>query len=118
MRRAERAALVGGSLTAIGATVVALFDTLCCAGPVAVALLGVSGAVAAARFEPYRPYFIALSVALIAFGFWRLRRARRCACLSPREARWLPRLLWLGTILTALVAALTVAQPLLVWLAR
>jgi mercuric ion transport protein len=118
LRHAERAAVVGGSLTAIGATVVAIFGTLCCAGPVAVVLLGVGGAVATARFEPYRPYFIAMSIVLLAFGFWRLRRARRYACLSRREAMWLPRMLWLGAILTALTAALTVAQPLFVWLAR
>ena len=61
---------------------------------------------AAARLAPYRPYFIAGSIALLAFGFWRWRQARRCDCLSPREARWLPVMLWIATGLTVLTAIL------------
>jgi mercuric ion transport protein len=104
MKPSDKAVVVGGSLGALGGALVAIFGTLCCAGPVVVAVLGVGGAVAAAKMEPYRPYFIAASVVFLAFGFWRLRRARRCACLSPREARWLPILLWFATALTALTA--------------
>src|SRR5260370_19956990 len=110
MKNRDKAVVVGGSLGAIGGALVAVFGTLCCAGPVVVAVLGVGGAVAAARLEPYRLYFIAGSIALLAFGFWRWRRARCCDCLSPREARWLPVMLWIATCLTVL----TVILPLLV----
>ena len=106
MKATDKAAVVGGSLGAVGGALVAIFGTLCCAGPVVIAILGVGGAVAAAKMEPYRWYFIALSAGLVAFGFWRLRKARRCACLSPREARWLPVMLWTATMLTALTAIL------------
>lgn len=106
MKSADKAAVVGGSLGAVVGALVAIFGTLCCAGPVVVAVLGVGGAVAAARMEPLRWYFIGASAALVAFGFWRLRRARRCACLSPRETRWLPVMLWTATLLTALTAVL------------
>lgn len=106
MKNSERAAVVGGSLSAVGAALVGIFGTLCCAGPVVVALLGVGGAVAAAKIAPYRPYFVAASIALVAFGFWRWQRANRCACLSPREARWLPVMLWIATALTVLTAVL------------
>jgi mercuric ion transport protein len=106
MKTTDKAAVVGGSLGAVGGALVAIFGTLCCAGPVVIAVLGVGGAVAAAKMEPYRWYFIAASVALVAFGFWRLRRARRCACLSPREAKWLPAMLWIATALTVLTAVL------------
>src|SRR4051812_34635162 len=102
MKNTERAAVVGGSLSAFGAAIVGIFGTLCCAGPVVVALLGVGGAVAAAKLAPYRPLFNGASIALLAFGFWRWRRARRCACLSPREARWLPIMLWVATAMTAI----------------
>jgi mercuric ion transport protein len=108
MKAGDKAAVVGGSLGAVGGALVAIFGTLCCAGPVVVAVLGVGGAVAAAKMEPYRPYFITASVALVAFGFWRLRRAKRCACLSPREARWLPVMLWFATALTVLTAILPI----------
>jgi mercuric ion transport protein len=106
MKNSERAAVVGGSLSALGAAIVGIFGTLCCAGPVVVALIGVGGAVTAAKLAPYRPFFTAASVALLAFGFWRWRRARRCACLSPREARWLPVMLWFATAMTALAFVL------------
>jgi len=106
MKNRERAAIVGGSLSAVGAALVGIFGTLCCAGPVVVAVLGVGGAVAAAKLEPYRPYFVAASIALLAFGFWRWRRAKRCSCLSPREARWLPVMLWVATALTVLTTVL------------
>ena len=106
MKNSDRAAVVGGSLSAVGAALVGIFGTLCCAGPVVVAVLGVGGAVAAAKLEPYRPYFVAASIALLTFGFWRWRRAKRCACLSPREARWLPVMLWTTTALTVVTALL------------
>jgi mercuric ion transport protein len=102
MKNGERAAVVGSSLSALGAALVGIFGTLCCAGPVVVALLGVGGAVAAAKLAPYRGLFGAASIMLLALGFWRWRRARRCACLSPREARWLPVMLWIATAMTAL----------------
>jgi mercuric ion transport protein len=106
MKNAERAAVVGGSLSALGAALVGIFGTLCCAGPVVVALLGVGGAVAAAKLAPYRPFFTGMSIALLALGFWRWWRARRCACLSPREARWLPVMLWFATTMTAVAIVL------------
>jgi hypothetical protein len=46
---------------AIGFSAVASFIGLCCIGPRAVALFGVSGAVAMAQWAPVRPYMLALS---------------------------------------------------------
>src|SRR5258708_1846642 len=106
MKNSDKAAVVGGSLSAVGAALVGIFGTLCCAGPVVVAVLGVGGAGAAAEGAPYRPDFIAASIVLLGIGFLRRRRPKRCACLSPREARWLPVILWIATVLTVLTAVL------------
>jgi hypothetical protein len=47
MRSADKASVLGGSITAIGAALVGVCGPLCCAGPVVFAVLGVGGAVAA-----------------------------------------------------------------------
>ena len=55
--------------TATGSSLVlsaiAAFIGLCCIGPIAVALFGVTGAVFLARLEPARPYFISVASILV-----------------------------------------------------
>jgi hypothetical protein len=48
--------VMGSSVSAIGSSVLATATSLCCIGPAVVAILGTSGALAAARLAPYRPY--------------------------------------------------------------
>jgi hypothetical protein len=48
---------------------------------VAVALLGVSGAVPMARWQPFRPYILVVAGAMLAWAFWRTYRLRR-VCLG------------------------------------
>jgi mercuric ion transport protein len=55
--------------TSFGALVAALLASLCCIGPVLFVTLGV-GAGFARRFEPLRPVFTIVTVALIAVGFY------------------------------------------------
>ena len=91
----------------------AMFAALCCVGPSTVALLGAGGAVAAAALSPYRPMFLIGSLALIAFGFWRLyaRRAvtadgRVCPVRAGRLARsilWSSAAVWLAAALLPLL---------------
>lgn len=73
----------------LGAGVVAAASgaSLCCILPLAVALLGVGSAAAAATFEPYRPYLLAASGALLAFAFYRAYRPAEC---PPDGARAVP----------------------------
>ena len=56
---------------AIGLSAFASFVGLCCVGPWTVALLGVSGAVAMARWQPFRPYILALAAVMMVWAFWR-----------------------------------------------
>lgn len=59
---------------AIGISTIASFVGLCCIGPWAVALFGVSGAVTMARWAPARPYVLALAAGMLAWAFWRVYR--------------------------------------------
>lgn len=75
---------------------------LCCVGPWAVVLFGVSGAVAMAQWQPYRPYILALAAVPLAWAFWRVYRPRpRCvgnACPA-RPSAWLQAALWLALVM-------------------
>ena len=65
------AATTGG---AVGISLFASFIGLCCIGPWAVVLFGVSGAVTMARWAPFRPYIITVAAVMLAWGFWRVYR--------------------------------------------
>lgn len=84
---------------AVGLSAFASFIGLCCIGPWAVALLGVPGAVALARFEPARPYILALAGALLAWAFWKTYRpalSAGTACHRKRRSIWLQLALWIA----------------------
>jgi len=96
----------GGILGAVGASA-------CCVLPLVLTLFGVSGAWMSnlRALAPYQPYFIAMTVAFIGFGFYRVYWKPRqvCAvgdaCARPLPNRLVKSGLWLGTILV--LAALT-----------
>lgn len=93
----------------MGSSLIATATAFCCAGPALFALLGTSGALAAARLAPYRPYFIFGSIVLLGLGFWLAYRPQRgCigATCATRTAKITRALLWLAALLT--VAAILV----------
>lgn len=94
------AAATGG---AIGISAIASFIGLCCVGPWAVALFGVSGAITMARWAPLRPYILAVAVLMLAWAFWRVYRPRQgCdgdACAAGLSI-WLKVMLWIGAVMT------------------
>lgn len=61
---------------AISISVFASFIGLCCIGPWAVVLFGVSGAVTMARWAPVRPYIIGVAAVMLAWAFWRVYRSQ------------------------------------------
>src|SRR5258708_13390071 len=71
--------LVAGILAAVGASI-------CCVGPLVSLALGVSGAWIGSltALEPYRPFFIGLTLLFLAFAFHPLYFARRVC--TPRSA--------------------------------
>lgn len=63
------------AITGAGGVVAAFLASLCCVGPLLFVSLGV-GAGLAGTFEPLRPIFGVLMVALLAAGFWAVYRRR------------------------------------------
>ena len=102
----------GGLVAALGAIGAAFLASLCCAGPLLFVAFGI-GAGLASTFEPLRPVFTALTVALLAMGFYVVygRRtepagaggAAACgpdgSCAVPRNRRRDKILLWVAAVL-------------------
>lgn len=105
----ETRLVIGSSLSAMGSSLVAAVTALCCVGPAVFAVLGTSGALAAARLAPYRPYFILGSVLLLGLGFWLAYRPQG-GCIgkscTTRTGKITRVLLWLAVFIT--VAAILV----------
>jgi MerT mercuric transport protein len=77
----ERNRIIASGGSAVGLSMFASFVGLCCIGPWTVALLGVSGAVSMARWQPFRPYILLIASSLLAWAFWRTYRLKR-VCLA------------------------------------
>ena len=99
-----KAAVTGGILGAVAASV-------CCVLPLALAVFGVGGAwVSGLRaFAPFQPYFIALAVGAIGYGFYRAywKDTRACAegeaCARPLPNRLVKSGLWLASAMVLAV---------------
>lgn len=99
----------------LGSIVSAFIASACCVGPLVFALLGLGGAGLLVKFEPYRPYFIAITVALLGTGFYLTYRKPKvaiaqgegaaCACPAPRTNRAGRVMLWVATVLVAVFLA-------------
>ncbi len=105
------AATTGG---AVGLSAFASFVGLCCIGPWAVALLGVSGAVAMARWQPLRPYILVLAAIMMAWVFWRVYRPKLAFGGHARGSIGLQTMLWLSAILLGLAFFADELQVLLI----
>ncbi len=107
------------SSSAIGMSAFASFVGLCCIGPWAVAIFGLSGAITMARWQPVRPYILGLAVIMLLWAFWRIYgppRKRLCAtgACPPRPSLWLQASLWCAAILVILAFFADQLQWLLV----
>jgi len=108
------AATSGG---AIGVSAIASFIGLCCIGPWAVVLFGVSGAVTMARWAPYRPYILAVATVMLAWAFWRVYRPQQVCqdgSCAQRPSAWLKLMLWVSLVMIVLAFFATELQWLLV----
>ncbi len=105
---------VASALSAVGA---ALLAAACCLGPLLFAALGIGGAGLLLALQPYRPYFIGVTVALLGAGFFmayrRPRSAVGCACEYPRANRVGRILLWVATAIVAALLAFPYLAPVL-----
>ncbi len=99
-------------LTTTGAVAAAIIASLCCIGPVVIALIGVGSTGVFTAFEPLRPYFIGLTVVLLALAFYLTYRKHEviCAdgtCKIESAGKWNKIAVWFAT----LVAAIAIAFP-------
>jgi mercuric ion transport protein len=98
-------------VTSISSILSAFVASICCVGPLVFALLGIGGAGLLVKLEPYRPYFIAVTFALLGAGFYLTYRKPKaaaatavaggpeCACPAPRANRAGTIMLWVATVL-------------------
>ena len=95
-------------LMAAGGLVGALVASSCCILPLVLFSLGVSGAWIGnfTRLAPYQPYFLALTIGCLGYGYWLVYRSSKLACTDGDAcARSLPnRLVKTGLILASLLA--------------
>ena len=102
--------------TSVGSILSAFLASACCVGPLVFALLGLGGAGLLVKFEPYRPYFMAVTFLLLGAGFYFTYRRPRlaalgtigtgtdgpaCECPAPRTSRLGRIMLWVATVLVA-----------------
>jgi len=95
-------------LMAAGGLVGALAASSCCILPLVLFSLGVSGAWIGnfTRLAPYQPYFLAVTISCLGYGYWLVYRSTKLACADGDAcARPLPnRLVKTGLILASLLA--------------
>jgi mercuric ion transport protein len=100
----------GQGLMAVGGLLGALVASSCCLLPLVLFGLGVSGAWIGnlTQLAPYRPFFLAATIACLGYGYWLVYRSSKLACAGGEAcARPLSnRLVQLGLIVaTVLVIA-------------
>ncbi len=102
----ETKKILASGTGAVGLSLLASAVGLCCVGPWTVALLGVSGAVSMARWQPLRPYVLGVSGLMLAYAFWRTYRLRKvcldedCADKKPGPAMHIS--LWVSAVILVL----------------
>src|SRR5262245_35298120 len=105
-------------LVAAGSLVGALAASSCCILPLVLFSLGVSGAWIGnfTRLAPYQPYFIAVTIGCLGYGYWLVYRSAKLACADGDAcARLLPnRLVKTGLILASLLAGAALGFDFLV----
>ncbi len=87
----------GAACGSVGLSGLAAAMGFCCYGPLAVTLVGVTGAAWFSRFEPYRPIVLVLAGVLLVWAFWRVYRTPSRG-LGIQVVLWLSLILLLGSV--------------------
>ena len=119
--QAPEASETGMTMAALGGVLGAIAASSCCILPLALFSLGVGGAWIGnlTALAPYQPIFLAVTLAILGFGFWRVDGARPACATGAACARPLPRRLvkaglWFAMVLTgAAIAFSFIADALL-----
>ena len=68
------------TVTSVGGVIASILASLCCIGPVVLALVGIGSIAAFSTFELYRPYLVGLTTVLIGIAFFFTYRKREVKC--------------------------------------
>ena len=112
----------GGKIAAGGGLLGAIAASSCCILPLGLTVFGVSGAWMAnlRALAPYQPYFIALAIAALGYGFYhvywkpRVACADDAACAKPIPNRVVKTGLWTGAAITLSALSFPVWFPWIV----
>lgn len=96
---------IGAAFGSVGLSGLAAAMGLCCYGPLAVMLVGVTGAAWFSRFESYRPLVLIAAGALLVWAFWRVY-SRPGRGLAIQIVLWASLLVLLGSVFLADIAPL------------
>ena len=111
-RWATPGSVLAGFAAAIGASA-------CCAGPLLLVILGVSGAWGSrlVALEPLQPYFVAAALTFFGFAFYRLYRSQEacapdevCAIAAVRRRQRV--IFWVVSVLAAALMSFPLYAPL------
>ena len=75
---------------AAAAALTSAASSICCIGPLAIALLGVNGAILGATIKPYLPYLLTRALSLLAFAYWLFMNSRKAGVGAVCSARLRP----------------------------
>ena len=108
-------------LVAAGSVLGAVAASSCCILPLVLFSLGVGGAWMSnlTALAPYQPYLIALTVALLGYGYWHVYRRSRSAyaddqaCARPASNRLVVSALVVATVLVVAAIGFNVFVPYL-----
>ncbi|MBI1805658.1 MAG: hypothetical protein HYR76_01250 [Ignavibacteria bacterium] len=100
------------TFSSTGGVIAAIIASLCCIGPVALALIGVGSIGLFSMLEPYRSYLIGLTVLLLGLAFYFAYRKREVKC-EDGSCKVQSSSLWnkIGVWCATLVAAGAIAFP-------
>jgi mercuric ion transport protein len=95
-----------------GAIASAIAASICCFGPLALAVLGLGGGALLLKLDPYRPYSLAAAALFLGAAFYlayRRRPREECApgsaCAAPSSRRGQRIALWIAAAIVVLAAA-------------
>ncbi|QRM34714.1 mercuric transporter MerT family protein [Microvirga sp. VF16] len=109
-------------LLAAGGLLAALGASSCCILPLTLFWFGVSGAWIGTltALAPYQPVFVAMALAFLGFGFWRVYRQPKVACADgsfcaqPGSSRITKIGLWTAAVLVLAAVTFPYTAPLLI----
>ncbi len=115
----EKQRVIGAAGGALGLSAFAAALGACCVAPWAVALLGVTGAIALVRLAFLQPYLLAGALVLLVLAFWSAYRRSAegsdatCAPSRRRSLRWIA---WIAAALVAGLSAMSLIPTIAAYL--